>query len=215
MGLMAEQGAPRRGARQTYRTMARMQRRRSFVESRLGMKEDFSSREQPAEAAAVAPSPAAETNPSTWASWRVSPSSGIRASSPTRISKPRRSSSSVSKRRVRRRGEHLGRGHALRPSFMLLFTQLPGILILRTSPFGHSRKFATPSNVLATVKIRQMGDVPSTAGLLTWLRCTTLGGADHPTLSRGGSVYETLATVGKHDGASSYCGKRGCAGLTL
>ena len=50
MGLMAERGAQRRGARQTYRTMARMQRRRSFVQSRLGTKEDFSSREDPAAA---------------------------------------------------------------------------------------------------------------------------------------------------------------------
>ena len=63
MGLMAERGAQRRGARQTYRTMARMQRRRSFVQSRLGMKEDFSSREQPAEAAAAAPAPAAAPEP--------------------------------------------------------------------------------------------------------------------------------------------------------
>jgi hypothetical protein len=46
-------------SRQTYRTMARMQRRRSFVQSRLGTKEDFSSREEPAEAAAAAPAPAA------------------------------------------------------------------------------------------------------------------------------------------------------------
>src|SRR5215217_5319323 len=81
-------------------------------------------------------------NPSTWASWRGSLSCGIRASSPTRISKPRRSSSSVSERRVRRRGEHLGRGHALRSSFMPLFTVVRGIGILRTSPFGHSPKFA-------------------------------------------------------------------------
>jgi Short C-terminal domain len=50
-------------ARQTYRTMARMQRRRSFVQSRLGTKEDFSSREQPAEAAAAAPAPAAAPEP--------------------------------------------------------------------------------------------------------------------------------------------------------
>ena len=61
MGLMAERGAQRMQARQTYRTMARMQRRRSFVESRLGMKEDFSSREEPAEAAA--PAQAAATEP--------------------------------------------------------------------------------------------------------------------------------------------------------
>jgi len=42
-------------ARQNYRTMSRMQRRRSLVQSRLGMKEDFCSREQPAGAAAPAP----------------------------------------------------------------------------------------------------------------------------------------------------------------
>jgi hypothetical protein len=59
MGLMAERGAQRMQARQGYRTMARMQRRRSFVQSRVGTKEDFSSREEPAEAAAVAPAPAA------------------------------------------------------------------------------------------------------------------------------------------------------------
>src|SRR5215216_2957461 len=63
MGLMAERGAQRRGSRQTYRTMARMQRRRSFVQSRLGTKEDFSSREEPAEAAAAAPAPAATPEP--------------------------------------------------------------------------------------------------------------------------------------------------------
>ena len=63
MGLMAERGAQRRQTRETYRTMARMQRRRSFVESRLGMNEDFSSREQPAEAAAAAPAPAAAAEP--------------------------------------------------------------------------------------------------------------------------------------------------------
>jgi hypothetical protein len=43
--------------------MARMQRRRSFVQSRLGTKEDFSSREEPAEAAAAAPAPAATPEP--------------------------------------------------------------------------------------------------------------------------------------------------------
>ena len=63
MGLMAERGAQRRGARQSYRTMARMQRRRSFVQSRLGTHEDFSSREEPGEAAAAAPAPAAAPEP--------------------------------------------------------------------------------------------------------------------------------------------------------
>jgi Short C-terminal domain len=38
-------------ARQTYRTMARMERRRSFVQSRLGMREDFGRQEQPTETA--------------------------------------------------------------------------------------------------------------------------------------------------------------------
>ena len=58
MGLLAERGAQRMEARQTYRTMGRMQRRRSFVQSRLGMKEDFSSREEPAETTApAAPEP--------------------------------------------------------------------------------------------------------------------------------------------------------------
>ena len=60
MGLVAARAAGRMQARQNYRTMARMQRRRSFVQDRLGMKEDFSSREQPAETAAPAPAPAAE-----------------------------------------------------------------------------------------------------------------------------------------------------------
>ena len=59
MGLMANRAAARMQARQTYRTMSRMQRRRSYVQDRMGMKEDFSSRqEQPAEAA-PAPAPAA------------------------------------------------------------------------------------------------------------------------------------------------------------
>jgi hypothetical protein len=59
MGLMAARAAGRMQARQNYRTMARMQRRRSFVQSRLGMKEDFSSREEPIETAA----PAAASEP--------------------------------------------------------------------------------------------------------------------------------------------------------
>ena len=52
MGLMADRAAGRMQARQTYRTMARMERRRSFVQSRLGMREDFGRQEQPAETAA-------------------------------------------------------------------------------------------------------------------------------------------------------------------
>jgi hypothetical protein len=57
MGLLAERGAQRMQARQTYRTMARMERRRSFVQSRLGMREDFGRQEQPVEAAAPAAAP--------------------------------------------------------------------------------------------------------------------------------------------------------------
>ena len=43
MGLMADRAAGRMQARQTYRTMSRMQRRRSYVEDRIGVREDFSS----------------------------------------------------------------------------------------------------------------------------------------------------------------------------
>jgi membrane protease subunit (stomatin/prohibitin family) len=57
MGLLAERGAQRMQARQTYRTMARMERRRSFVQSRLGMREDFGRQEQQAQTAAPAAAP--------------------------------------------------------------------------------------------------------------------------------------------------------------
>ena len=60
MGLMAERAAGRMQARQTYRTMSRMQRRRSYVEGTLGVREDFSSRQEPADAAAPAPAAAPE-----------------------------------------------------------------------------------------------------------------------------------------------------------
>ena len=63
MGLMAERGANRMQARQTYRTASRMQRRRSYVQSKTGMREDFSSREEPAEAAAPSPAPATAPEP--------------------------------------------------------------------------------------------------------------------------------------------------------
>ena len=57
MGLMAARAANRRQTRQTYRTMARMERRRSFVQGRLGMREDFGRQEEPVEAAAPAVAP--------------------------------------------------------------------------------------------------------------------------------------------------------------
>lgn len=55
MGLVAARAAGRMQARQNYRTMSRMQRRRSYIQSKTGMREDFSSREEPAEAAAPEP----------------------------------------------------------------------------------------------------------------------------------------------------------------
>ena len=58
MGLVANRAAGRMQARQTYRTMARMERRRSFVQGQLGMRQDFGRQEQPAEAE-TAPAPQA------------------------------------------------------------------------------------------------------------------------------------------------------------
>jgi Short C-terminal domain len=60
MGLLAARAGGRMQARQNYRTMARMQRRRSYVQDKLGTKEDFSSRQEPVEAAAPAPAAAPE-----------------------------------------------------------------------------------------------------------------------------------------------------------
>ena len=57
MGLMAARAATRMQGRQNYRTMARMQRRRSFVQDRLGMREDFDRGEQAAPAPSAAPEP--------------------------------------------------------------------------------------------------------------------------------------------------------------
>ena len=57
MGLVAERAAGRMQARQTYRTMARMERRRSFVQNQMGMRQDFGREEQPVEAVAPAAAP--------------------------------------------------------------------------------------------------------------------------------------------------------------
>ena len=65
MGLMAERAAGRMQARQNYRTMSRMQRRRSAVQSKLGMREDFTradTREEPDETTA-APAPPVASEP--------------------------------------------------------------------------------------------------------------------------------------------------------
>jgi hypothetical protein len=53
MGLLAERAAARMQTRQTYRTMSRMQRRRSAIQGGLGMREDYA-REEPAETTATA-----------------------------------------------------------------------------------------------------------------------------------------------------------------
>jgi Short C-terminal domain len=50
-GLMAARAATRMRSRQQYRTMARMQRRRSMIADRMGVRGDF---EQPAEEAPAA-----------------------------------------------------------------------------------------------------------------------------------------------------------------
>ena len=60
MGLVAARAAGRMQARQTYRTMARMERRRSFVQNQLGMRQDFGRQEQPADQTAPAPAAAPE-----------------------------------------------------------------------------------------------------------------------------------------------------------
>ena len=60
MGLVANRAAGRMQARQTYRTMARMERRRSFVQNQLGTRQDFGRQDQTAEAA---PAPAAPSEP--------------------------------------------------------------------------------------------------------------------------------------------------------
>jgi len=66
-GLIAARAANRMGARSQYRTMARMQRRRSAFENRHGMRQDFEpageeqyAEEQPAAAAPAAPDYTAE-----------------------------------------------------------------------------------------------------------------------------------------------------------
>lgn len=41
MGLLAARAATRMGARQQYRTMSRMQRRRTWAQDRMGMRQDF------------------------------------------------------------------------------------------------------------------------------------------------------------------------------
>ena len=60
MGFLAERAESRMETRQRYRTASRMQRRRSWMESKTGVRQDFDRKEEePAEAAAPSPAPAA------------------------------------------------------------------------------------------------------------------------------------------------------------
>ena len=64
MGFMAERAANRMGTRQRYRTASRMQRRRSWMENKMGMRQDFDRmEEEPVEAAAPSPTSAAAPEP--------------------------------------------------------------------------------------------------------------------------------------------------------
>ena len=63
MGLVADRAAGRMQARQTYRTMARMERRRSFVQGQMGMRQDFGRQDQPAEAEPASAAPQAPAEP--------------------------------------------------------------------------------------------------------------------------------------------------------
>jgi hypothetical protein len=51
MGFLAERAGNRMETRQRYRTASRMQRRRSWMESKMGMRQDFEPKEEPVEAA--------------------------------------------------------------------------------------------------------------------------------------------------------------------
>ena len=61
MGLLAARAANRMGMRQNYRTMSRMQRRRTWAQDRMGVRQDF----QPAgeEQGYAEPAPAAPAAP--------------------------------------------------------------------------------------------------------------------------------------------------------
>jgi hypothetical protein len=60
MGLMADRGATRMQTRSMYRTASRMQRRRSWMESRMGQRQDFEPADEPG---AAEPAPAAPAQP--------------------------------------------------------------------------------------------------------------------------------------------------------
>src|SRR5215208_2212723 len=81
-----------------------------------------------------------------------------------------------------------------------LATALLFALIHRSAWNRNSRKFAANS-----FEIHRL--------LLAWARCTTLGGADHPALSKGGGAYdETHHSVVGHHGSDPVGGKWCCLG---
>jgi Short C-terminal domain len=59
--LLAAMAANRMRTRQSYRTMSRMQRRRSYMQDRVGMRQDFqpAGEPEPQQVAPMAPPPAA------------------------------------------------------------------------------------------------------------------------------------------------------------
>src|SRR5215208_6294796 len=78
-----------------------------------------------------------------------------------------------------------------------LFTGVRGIGILRTSPFGNSRKFATRKQPQATAKIRCLGDVPYLTLLVRYL-------------PRSGRGPEPRRAEGGHLGAWGASSATGC-----
>ena len=58
MGFLANRAATRMQTRQRYRTASRMQRRRSWMESKMGMRQDFERKEEEEPAETAAPSSA-------------------------------------------------------------------------------------------------------------------------------------------------------------
>ena len=62
-GLLAARAGMRMRSRQQYRTMSRMQRRRSYLADKMGVKEDFTRGDEPQQAqSAPAPAPAAQSD---------------------------------------------------------------------------------------------------------------------------------------------------------
>ena len=58
MGFLAERAGNRMQTRQRYRTASRMQRRRSALQSKMGMRQDFERKEEEEPAETAAPSSA-------------------------------------------------------------------------------------------------------------------------------------------------------------